>query len=392
MKQTNIGLIGCGVISNTYLNNIRDYYHTLNVVACADIFIEKARETAQKYNIPKACSVDELLMDPNVDIVLNLTVPSTHYQINMQALNAGKHVYCEKPLALTLKDAKETIDMAEEKNLLLGCAPDTFLGSAIQTCRKLIDDGWIGKPVAATANMISHGVETWHPSPEFYYKSGGGPMLDMGPYYITALVSLLGPIQKTSCFTTQALKERTIYSTAKYGEKIKVEIPTHYSGIMKFQNDVVANINMSFDVWLSNLPKLEIYGTEGTLIVPDPNNFNGVVKLLRSEELINAVVGLETSDAAVKLSSPETWDNFKEIPHLYRQPHKNMRGIGLLDMSIALKTGEKMRAGAKLAYHVTEALLSFDEAMYNSSVYEMISTCVQPKPVPIGIEENDFKY
>ncbi|CRZ33278.1 putative dehydrogenase [Herbinix hemicellulosilytica] len=281
MRKVKIGIIGCGVISNTYT--------WLDIQACADLDRDKAVSTAKKYGIPKGCSTEELLNDPEIEIVINLTIPAAHTEVNKQILMAGKHLYCEKPFALSLQEAEEVISLAKSKGLMIGAAPETFLGAGLQTCRKVIDDGWIGTPISATANMISYGIETWHTSPEFFYKKGAGPMLDMGPYYITALVSLLGPIKRTACFANIGRKTRKIYSKPLRGKTISVEVPTTYTGIMEFENGVNANINMSFDIWMSNLPKLEIYGTEGTLILPDPNYFGGKIKIFRKERVLDAL-------------------------------------------------------------------------------------------------------
>lgn len=387
MKRFKIGMIGCGVISKVYLGNIEKYFPKLQVIACADISAEKARQTAAEHGIEKACTVEELLLDENVDIVLNLTVPKAHYELNKRALMSGKNVYCEKPLALTYAEAGELTEIARRQGVMLGCAPDSFLGASLQTCRKLIDEGWIGRPVGATANMMSHGVETWHASPDFYYKQGGGPMMDMGPYYVTALVSLLGPVSEAGCFVTKGLEKRKIYSKPRRGEYIDVEVPTHYAGILKFENQVAANINMSFDAWLSNLPKLEIYGTEGTLIVPDPNQFGGKIQIVRCEELIDEVDGLDNEEATGKLSRPEMWEKYREVPSFYRQPAKNMRGIGLLDMAYALEYGRENRASAELAGHVTEVL----EALQKDGGMTVIeSRCQRPMPVPVGLDVGEM--
>ncbi len=387
MDRLNVGLIGCGVISNIYLTNINKYYKKLQVTACSDISEEKAKQTARQYKIEKVCTVDELLQDESVDIVLNLTIPKVHYEINKKAILSGKHIYCEKPLALTAGEAKELVALSKEKKVMLGCAPDSFLGSALQTCRKLIDDGWIGRPISATANMVNHGVETWHASPDFFYQYGGGPMMDMGPYYITALVFLLGSVAQTGCFMTKGFKERMIYSKPRRGEYINVEVPTHYAGILRFQNGVVANMNMSFDTWLSNLPKLEIYGTEGTLVVPDPNQFGGKIQLIRGEELIDEIDGLENSDAVGLLSRPQMWEKFREMPHVYRQPDKNMRGIGLLDMACAIEHQRKNRASAELACHVTEVL---EGLQTEGTAVTMQTSCERPKPIPIGLDVGEL--
>ena len=323
----------------------------------------------------------EVLRDPQIDAVLVCSPTDTHAAISLEALAAGKHVFCEKPLSLRMADAKELVLLAEQNHVMLGCAPDTFLGAALQTCRRLIDEGWIGTPIAATANMMNHGTETWHPAPDFYYKAGGGPMWDMGPYYVTALVSLFGPVAQTCCFSRKGTPEREIYSLPRRGEQIPVEIETHYSGVLRFQNGVIANMNMSFDAWLSNLPKLEIYGTDGTLIIPDPNHFSGEVKLLRKEGLIDEIDGLSNKEATGRLSRPEMWEKFKVMPSLYRQPDKNMRGIGLLDMAFAIENRRKNRASAALACHVTEVLESMNG---NGGITELTTSCERPAPLPIG--------
>ncbi len=391
MRIVKIGIIGCGVISNTYLDNITGMYKKLEVVAVADMFPEKAKATAEKYNIPKAYTVNELLADPEIEIVVNLTIPAAHSEINNAALEAGKHVYCEKPLALNAEDAKKTLEIARKKGLLIGCAPDTFLGAGLQTCRKILDEGWIGEPVAVTANMVCHGHESWHPAPEFYYKPGAGPMMDMGPYYITALVSLLGPISKTNCFAKRTFDQRTITSTSPFkGKKIDVEVLTHYSGLMEFASGVIANINMTFDVWHSNLPCIEIYGTAGTLIVPDPNMFGGPVKILRGENMIDSIEGLSVGEAVRKIHSPEMLDFVKEVPLMYHKTAMNMRGLGVLDMAYAMVEGRRHRANGELMYHVTEALTSFDISAKEGRIYQMQSTCERPKQIPLGLEVGEL--
>ncbi|WMJ87257.1 Gfo/Idh/MocA family protein [Anaerocolumna sp. MB42-C2] len=382
MRKVKIGIIGCGVISNTYIANIKSMFHWLEIEACADILADRAKETAYKYSIPIGCSVEELLQNQKIELVINLTIPAVHTQVNRQILLAGKHVYCEKPLALTLKEAEETLELAKSKGLLVGCAPETFLGAGLQTCRKVLDEGWIGTPVSATANMMSYGYETWHSSPEYYYKKGSGPMLDMGPYYLTALVSLLGPISKTACFHGIGNKTRKIYTDPLRGKVIEVDIPTTYAGIMGFENGVIANINMTFDSWMSSLPKLEIYGTEGTLLVPDPNLFGGKVKIFRKEKVMDSLNLYGGKGQPYSTS----YEDLQEIPQVFSQPYEYIRGFGVLDMAFALVNGRRHRTNEELIYHVTEALLSFDEAAESNRVYNMKSTCTRPKPLPAGIE------
>lgn len=386
MRIVKIGIIGCGVISHTYIMNIKTMYTWLNILACADLSLTKAQKVAHQYDIPKACTPEELLKIQDIEIVINLTVPSVHASVNQKILQAGKHVYCEKPLALNMEDAKKTLEVAKEYNRMLACAPETFLGAGLQTCRKIIDEGWIGRPLSMTANMMSYGVETWHASPEFYYKKGGGPMMDMGPYYITALVALLGPISHLACFQSKGEASRTIYSEPLRGQKINVDVSTTYTGIIQFSNQLIGNINMSFDVWHSNLPMLEIYGTQGTLTIPDPNMFGGKIQLLRKESVMDSV--------QVKTFNENLESDMKkqvlayELPQLYSQPLENMRGLGVLDMAFALVNGRKHRVDESLAYHVTEALIGFDKSAESGMIYKMQSTCERPKPLPVGQDFN----
>ncbi len=388
MRKVRIGFIGCGVISHTYISNIKAMFPWLEIIACSATTIEKARKVADQYGIPKALSTEELLQDPEIEIVVNLTTPAVHTEINRKVLNAGKHLFCEKPFALSLAEVGEIMELAKSKGLMVGCAPETFLGAGLQTCRKAIDEGWIGRPVMVTANMTSHGTETWHAAPEFYYKKGAGPMLDMGPYYLTALVALLGPISRTACFKSIGSSTRTIYSNPLRGKTIEVEVPTSYTGILQFVSGVHANINMSFDIWHSTLPKLEIYGTEGTLIVPDPNMFGGKIKIFRKEKVLDSLNQGFYSGQERLFST--AYEELQELPQLFEEPLEYMRGLGIMDMAYALVNHRKHRANEELTYHVTEALLSFDEAANDNRVYQMTSTCERPAPIPLGRKFGDL--
>ena len=253
------------------------------------------------------------------------------------------------------------LEAAKAKGLRVGGAPDTFLGGGLQTCRKLIDDGWIGKPIGATAFMLCHGHESWHPDPEFYYKVGGGPMFDMGPYYLTALVSLMGPVTRVTGATQITFPERTITSQPKFGTKITVDVPTHVAGIMEFASGAVGTILTSFDVWSTTLPRIEVYGTEGTLIVPDPNTFGGPVRVRRM--------------------GAEEWT---EIP-LTHGYSTNSRGIGVADMAYAIQSGRPHRANGEMMYHVLEMMHGFHDAATQGQHYVMTSTCERPKALPLGL-------
>jgi predicted dehydrogenase len=363
MKKIKVGVIGCGNISGIYFKNSK-LLESIDIVACSDLYIERAKAKAEEFGIPKACTVEELLSDPDIQIVLNLTIPKAHVQVSLAALEAGKNVYCEKPLAITKEDGLKVLESAKAKGLLVGCAPDTFLGGGIQTCRKLIDDGWIGEPIGATAFMMNHGHESWHPDPEFYYKVGGGPMLDMGPYYLTALINLIGPISRITGSARITFPERIITSTPKYGTKITVDIPTYIAGVMDFENGAVGTIITSFDVWYTNLPRIEIYGTEGSLSVPDPNTFGGPVYVRRK--------------------GASQWS---EVP-LTHGFSENSRGIGLADMAYALISGRPHRANGDMAYHVLDIMNGFFEASKSGKHYNVTSTCQRPSSLPMGLPAN----
>ncbi|SDY21163.1 Predicted dehydrogenase [Evansella caseinilytica] len=360
MSIVKAGLIGCGNISTIYLENCHHFEH-LAIVACADLNLERAQAQAEKYHIAKAGTVEELLQDPEIELVINLTIPQAHAEICIQALEAGKHVYTEKPLAVTLEEGQQIMKIANEKGLLVGCAPDTFLGAGIQTAIQVIQNGEIGTPIGASAFMIGRGHEHWHPDPAFYYDVGGGPMFDMGPYYLTALVALLGPMNRLSGSARISYPERTILSAPKAGTKIRVATPTHLSGVIDFANGAVATITTSFDAFGgSTLPPLEIYGSEGTLLVPDPNTFDGPVKLRKRDEA-----------------------EFVEIP-LSHHDKENSRGIGIADMAASILAGDRHRASGELGYHVLEAMHGFHAASSSGSYYQMESSCRKPEPLPVG--------
>lgn len=356
--KTKVGIIGCGNISNAYFKGCAAF-EILEVVACADVDMERAIAKAAEHNV-KAYTVDELLADPEIDIVINLTVPAAHAEVSLKAINAGKNVHEEKPFALTREDGQKLLAAAKEKGVRIGCAPDTFLGGGLQTCRKLIDDGWIGKPVAATAFMLGHGPEAWHPNPDFFYKVGGGPMFDMGPYYLTALVHLLGPVKRVTGSAQISFPERVATSPALFGHKIEVEIPTHVAGVLDFVSGPVATLITSFDVWSHTLPRIEIYGSEGTLSVPDPNTFGGPI--------------------AVRRAGAKEWS---EIP-----PSHSVevgRGIGVADMAYALRSGRAHRASGDLAYHVLDLMHSFHDASTSGRHVDVASKVERPAPLPLGL-------
>lgn len=359
MKKIKIGFVGVGCISGIYLENLTKMFKEVEVIGVCDLIRERAEKAVEEYSIPKLYEdMYELFRDPDVDIVLNITRPYEHYEVTKQALLHGKHVYSEKPLSPDLAEARELVELAKEKGLLLGGAPDTFMGSSIQTARHLIDSGFIGTPIGASAHFISRGPEHWHPDPEFVYKYGGGPMFDMGPYYVTALINMLGGVDTVCGMTQVSYPERPILSEKKYGNIMPVEVPTYVMGTMRFKSGAVGNIFTTFDVTYHNNAKLEIYGSEGTLIVPDPNNFDGKVKLMhgRSAELI-------------------------EMPRIFNYKD-NSRGLGLCDMAKALQTGRMHRANYEQQLHVVEIMSAFYTSSETNSIVKIESPYTRQKPMP----------
>lgn len=361
-QKTKVGVIGCGNISGVYFAAGK-MFEAIEFAACADMILDRAKAKAAEFGIPKACTVDELLADPEIRIVANLTIPKAHGQIGLAALEAGKSVYNEKPLAVTREDGQRLLKLAKKRKLLVGGAPDTFLGAGIQTCRKLIDDGWIGEPVAATAFMMCHGHESWHPDPAFYYAPGGGPMFDMGPYYLTALVSLLGPVRRVTASARITFPERLITSQPKFGTKVQVETPTHIAGVLDFASGAVGTIITSFDVWHAQLPAIEIYGTRGTVCVPDPNGFAGAPR--------------------VRAAGAPDWST---VPYSHGYSQQS-RGIGVADMAYALCSGRPHRANGQMAYHVLDVMHAFHDASREGRHIELASTCARPAALPLGLRE-----
>jgi predicted dehydrogenase len=358
MKKQRIGIVGIGKISGIYLQNLTGMFgKRVTLSAVTDLIEERAVKASEEYHVQYIKGTDELINSAEVDIILNLTQPLNHHQVALAAVKAGKHVYDEKPLCAKREEAQEVLKLAAANKVRVGGAPDTFLGAGIQTCRKLLDEGWIGQPLAATAFMMNHGHEHWHPDPEFYYKMGGGPMFDMGPYYLTALVNLLGPIARVSGSAKLGLKTRTITSEPLNGTVINVDVPTHIAGVLDFKNGAVGTIITSFEVYSHTLPFIEVYGTEGTIRVPDPNTFGGPVFVRRGRA--------------------EDWS---EIPLLKDFP-ENSRGLGITDMAEAINEGRPHRASGELAYHILDVMHGIHDASASGHYYEVKSTCAQPEPM-----------
>jgi predicted dehydrogenase len=363
VEKIKVGIIGCGNISDIYLEKIK-LFHVLEIKSCSDLDMDRARIKANKFDI-QACTVDEILSDKEIGIIVNLTPPSAHADIALKSVEAGKSIYNEKPITIDLEEARKILDLAEKAKLRVGCAPDTFLGAGLQTCRQVIDSGMIGKPVAATAFMLGRGPEGWHPDPEFFYKKGGGPMFDMGPYYLTALVNLMGPVRRVTGITQVSFPERIIGSEGKRGQKIVVETPTHLAGLLEFVEGGIGTLITSFDVWTHSLPRIEIYGSEGTLRVPDPNTFGGKVEIWRP--------------------GTNKWEEVN-LSHGYSE---NTRGLGVADLAYGLISGRPHRANGQLGYHVLEIMHSVIKASSSDRHIHLTSKVERPKPMdhnlPYGV-------
>ncbi|MDX2227495.1 MAG: Gfo/Idh/MocA family oxidoreductase [Verrucomicrobiae bacterium] len=355
-----VGIIGCGNISQAYFDGSRTF-DMLEIVACADVNPGAAQEKADRNGV-RALTVDQLLSAPEIGLVINLTIPAVHAEIALKALEQGKHVYGEKPLAITRDQGLALIGKSRETGLRVGSAPDTFLGGGLQTCRTLIDDGAIGPVVAGTAFMMGHGPEGWHPNPGFFYQKGAGPMFDMGPYYLTALVHLLGPVKKVAAMTKASFPERIAGSPELKGRKIPVHIPTHYSGTLEFHSGALITLVMSFDVWEHAHSPLEVYGSEGSLKVPDPNTFDGPVTLHKA-----GVKGWQT----VALSHGYTG---------------GMRSIGVADMICSIRDNRPHRCSLEMAFHVLDVMQSFEESSDSGRALEIASTCRRPDALPLGLK------
>ena len=359
MKRVGIGVIGCGNISSAYLTAAK-LLPVLDIVALADAQAPAAEARAAEFG-HRACSVEALLADPAVEIVLNLTIPTAHVEVGLRAIAAGKHVHSEKPLGVNVAEAKRLVDAAQAKGLRLGCAPDTFLGGAHQTARQCVDEGMIGVPIGGTAFFMCPGHERWHPNPGFYYQPGGGPILDMGPYYVTDLVNLLGPVESVIGVATQTRSERAITSQPLAGTRIPVHVATHVTGILRFVSGAAVTLTMSFDVAKHKHTPLELYGEAGSLIVPDPNYFGGKIEF--------AAPG-------------EEW---REIPTAHAYADGNYRILGVADMAYAIRENRPHRASGALAFHVLEVMEAFQTSSDAGTPIRITSRPERPAPMPAGL-------
>lgn len=359
MSDLGIGIIGCGNISTAYLR-LAPLFKGIEMRAVADINMEAAQAQATKFGV-RAETVDGLLSSDDIDIVVNLTIPAAHFEVSSKILEAGKHVYSEKPFVLSLEEGSKIKALADAKGLRVGSTPDTFMGGAHQQARAMIDDGTLGEITSGTAFVMSHGMEHWHPNPDFFFLPGAGPILDLGPYYLTNLIQLIGPIKKVAAFTSAPAKTRTISNGPRDGEKVPVKTPTTIHGILEFANGAVISLGASWDVWGHGHTPMELYGTKASLDVPDPNFFGGDLTLTRANEEASVVT---------------PWEHPFGVNN--DEGRANYRTAGLADMAVAIQAGRAHRCSMEMALHAVEVMGAFLESGESGQVMQMTTSCERP--------------
>jgi predicted dehydrogenase len=363
-KKLGVGFIGCGNISAAYLR-LAPLFRGIEMRACADIDMAAATTRAAEFGV-RAETVDGLLAASDIDIVVNLTIPAAHYEISRRALDAGKHVYSEKPFVLSVAEGLDLKKVAAKKNLRVGSAPDTFLGGAHQYARHIVDSGAIGRITSGTCYVMSHGMEHWHPNPDFFFKVGGGPVLDVGPYYVANLIQLIGPVRRVAALSSIPAKERLITSQPRAGQTIAVETPTTLHALLHFENGAVVTLNASWDVWAHGHSPIELYGEEGTLFVPDPNFFGGEVRHTIRDKPV---------------TKPAKWEHPFAVPNQEspRGPLANYRASGLADMAIAIRDERPHRCSLEASLHAIEIMTSILKSGETGKFVEMKTTCERPE-------------
>jgi len=365
-RPLGVGIVGCGSISETYLR-LAPLFGGIAVRACADVRPAAAKQKAEAHGV-RAESVKKLLAADDIDIVVNLTVPSAHYAVSKAALDAGKHVYSEKPFVLSVKDGRDLARLAARRRLRVGSAPDTFLGGAHQQARRLIDAGRVGRITSGTCHIMSRGMEHWHPDPDFFFKPGGGPILDLGPYYVTDLVHLLGPVRHVVARATVPAAERTITSRPRYGQKIKVETPTTVHAVLEFESGALITLGASWDVWHHGHREMELYGETGSILVPDPNYFGGEVKVTKG---------------AKPVARLPAWDHPFSVPN-QRHPQgavANYRTAGLAEMAAAIAGDRPHRCALEMALHAVDIMTSILKSAETGRGARLSTTCERPAPL-----------
>jgi predicted dehydrogenase len=376
-KALGVGIIGCGNISWAYLK-LSALFKGIEVRAVADVNMAAAEARAKEFGV-KAQTVKELLKNTDIDIVVNLTVPASHFKVSKQILDAGKHVYSEKPLTLSYKDALALQKYAAKKKLRVGSAPDTFLGSSHQLARKTIDEGKIGKIVSGTCHFMGPGMEMWHPNPDFFFNPGGGPMLDMGPYYISNLVNLIGPVKRVAALSGTGRKERVINNqpdNPRNGETLKVKTPTTYHALLEFASGACVTVSLSWDVWAHRHQNMELYGQTGAMFVPDPNFFAGDVMVAGSDQKPEVLAAWDHPFAKLNWGPGNSMTDLRWA---------NYRCAGLADMADAIMKRRLARCDISLVAHVVEVMTAVMEAGAKHKVIKLKSTCM--RPAPLGPDE-----
>lgn len=364
MTKLRVGIIGCGNISSTYLK-YAPLFKSLELVAVADINMSAAQDRATEYGL-RAETVDDLLAASDVDVVVNLTVPAAHYEITRRALEAGKHAYSEKPLVLSLDEGKALQELAAKKGLCVGSAPDTFMGGAHQLARALIDEGSVGRIIGGTCHVMSHGMEHWHPNPDFFFQPGGGPVLDLGPYYITNLIQLIGPVTSVAALANASFATRTISNGARNGESVPVDTPTNVHALLEFANGATVTLAASWDVWKHGHANMELYGETGSLFVPDPNFFGGTLAQAGSDGVI-----AEVAERDHPFGVPNVTDG-------QGNARANYRCAGLADMATAIDEGREHRCNVDLAVHAVDVMVSILRSGAEKRFVPMSTTCERP--------------
>jgi len=369
-KKMGVGVIGCGNISAAYFR-LAPLFRGIEMRACADINVEASKARAAEFGV-RAETIDGLLAADDIDIIVNLTVPAAHYEVSKQILDAGKHVYSEKPFVLSVAEGLDLKKRAEKKGLRVGSAPDTFLGGAHQLARAIVDSGKLGRITSGTCHVMNHGMEHWHPNPDFFFQPGGGPILDLGPYYLANLIQLIGPVKQVAALTTVPFKERTISSKPRFGEKVPVNTPTTIHALLEFANGAAVSLNASWDVWQHGHAPMELFGDEGTIYVPDPNFFGGNVRYTQK------------ADPVKKLPK---WDHPFAVPN---QQHSqgmmaNYRAAGLADMAIAIGEGRPHRCSMELALHAVDVMTGILKSGESGKFVAMKTTCERPEA--LGVRE-----
>jgi len=369
-KELGVGIIGCGNISTTYFK-LAPLFRGIRIIACADIDPAAAEARAAEFDVT-AQSIEALLANPELDIIVNLTIPEAHFPVSKAILEAGKHAYSEKPLVLSLEQGEELKATAKAGGLVVGSAPDTFLGGAHQLARAYVDQGKIGRITSGTCHVMSPGMEMWHPNPDFFFLPGGGPVLDLGPYYIANLINLIGPVKRVAALSSMANQTRTITSEPRKGEVIPVKTPTNIHALLEFQNGATITLSASWDVWAHRHGNMELYGTDGSLFVPDPNFFGGTV---------------EASGRGKDIQPLEAWDHPFAVNNWEHPlgPIANYRAAGLADMADAILAGRDARCSLDRALHAVDVMVSILKSGEEGRFVALTTTCTQP--AALGIEE-----